>query len=169
MRNSIRLAATGAALAAFCFGSTAYAADTASAEATAEVLSTIAVNNVHDMSFGQIAVNGDGTYVLNPDGSNSCSSTLICTGVRQAAEFLVTGTNATAVVATVDETSIDLVHSTDATKSFVLDDFVVDFPDGNTLVPGGTSFNVGGTLNVLSAQALAGVYNGTFNVTVEYM
>lgn len=83
MRNSIRFAAAGAALAAFFFGSTAYAADTASAEATAEVLSTIAVDNVHDMSFGQIAVNGDGTYLLNPDGSHSCSSTLICTGAPQ--------------------------------------------------------------------------------------
>lgn len=169
MRNSIRLAATAAALAVFSFGSAAYAADTASAEATAEVLSTIAVDNVRDMSFGQIAVNGDGTFLLNPDGSHSCSSTLICTGTRQAAEFLVTGTEATAVVATVDESSINLVHATDATKSFVLDNFVVDFPDGNMLVSGGTAFNVGGTLHIVSAQALAGVYNGTFNVNVEYM
>lgn len=87
----------------------------------------------------------------------------------RAAEFLVTGTEATAVVATVDESSINLVHATDATKSFVLDNFVVEFPDGNTLVSGGTSFNVDGTLSIVSAQALAGVYNGTFNVNVEYM
>lgn len=168
MRNSIRLAAAGAALAALSFGSTAYAADTASATASAEVLSTITVTKDQDMSFGQIAVNSDGTYLLNPDGSHSCMGGLICTGTPRAAGFTVNGTTATGVVASVHESSINLVHTVDATKSFVLSNFVVAYPDGNTLVATGTPVNVGGTLNVVAANALAGLYSGTFNVAVEY-
>ena len=166
MRNSIRLAA---ALAALSFGSTAYAADTESATASAEILSTISVTKDQDMSFGQIAVNGNGTYVLNPDGSHTCTASLICTGTRSAAEFTVSGTTTTAVSASVTETSINLVHATDATKSFVLSNFSVNFPDGNTLASTGRQFNVGGSLNVQAANAVAGVYQGTFNVSVEYM
>ena len=169
MRNFIRLAATGAALAAASFGSTAYAADTESATASAEVLSTITVTKDQDMSFGQIAVNANGTYILNPDSSHSCTSGLICTGTRRAAEFTINGTVATAVSAVVTQSSINLVHTTDATKSFVLDNFAISFPDGNTLVPTGAQFNVGGRLNVVAANAVAGVYSGTFNVSVEYM
>lgn len=168
MRNTIRLAAAGAALAALSFGSSAFAADQESATATAEVLSTITVTKNQDMSFGQIAVNGNGTYVLNTDSSHSCTGGLICTGARQAARFTINGTTATAVSAVVNESSINLVHATDSTKTFQLNDFQVAFPDGNTLVAGGTPFNVGGTLNVLSANAVTGLYSGTFNVTVEY-
>lgn len=168
MLKSFRIAATGAALAAVSFATTAQAADSATATATAEVLATISVTKTLDMSFGQIAVNGDGTFVLNADGTYTCSGTLICTGTRRAAEFLVEGTAAVGVTASVDQTSIDLVHTVDNTKEFVLDDFTVDFPAGNSLVGGEATFNVGGTLNVVSAMALAGVYSGTFDVTVEY-
>lgn len=170
MRNSIRLAAAAAAtLTVLSFGSTAHAAATESATASAEVLSTITVTKDQDMSFGQIAVNGNGTYTLNTDSSHSCTSALICTGTRRAAEFTINGTVATAVSATVTQSSVNLVHATDATKSFVLNNFTVAFPDGNTLVATGAQFNVGGTLNVVAANAIAGVYSGTFNVNVEYM
>lgn len=168
MRKSIRLAAVGAVLAAASFASAAQAADTATATASAEVLSTIAVAKDLDMSFGQVAVNGDGTFVLGADGTYSCTAALICAGTRQAAAFTITGTADVGVTASVNQTSIDLVHATDNTKTFTLDTFTVDFPAGNTLVGGSTSFNVGGTLNVVAANALAGVYSGSFDVTVEY-
>lgn len=167
MRNSIRLAAVGAVLAA-SFATAAQAADTATASASAEVLSTISVTKDLDMSFGQIAVNGDGTVVLGADGSSTCSAQLVCAGTRQAAQFTVTGTADVGVVASVNQASINLVHATDATKTFTLDNFSVNFPAGNTLTGGDASFAVGGTLNVVAANALAGVYTGSFDVTVEY-
>ena len=167
MRKSIRLAAVSIAAAA-SFASAAHAADTATATASAEVLSTIAVTKDLDMSFGQVAVNGDGTFVLGADGTFSCTAALICAGTRQAAQFTVTGTAGVAVTACVNQASIDLVHATDNTKTFTLDNFVVDFPSGNTLAGGSSTFNVGGTLNVVAANALAGVYSGSFDVTVEY-
>lgn len=168
MRNSIRLASL-AALAAASFTTAAHAADTATASATAEVLSTISVTKDADLSFGTIAVNGDGTYVLGADGNYTCSAALICTGTRNPAAFTVTGTAANVgVAAGVDQASIVLTHATDNTKTFTLDNFSIYFPSGNSLVSGTTGFNVGGTLNVTAANAIEGTYTGQFDVTVEY-
>lgn len=169
MRNSIRIAAVSSAvLAALSFGSAAQAAATASATATAQVLSTLSVTKTRDLQFGQIAVNGSGNVVIGADGTGSCPTTIICTGTRDSASFTVTGTAGTGVTANVVQTSINLVHATDTTKIFLLDGFTVDFPTGSTLTSGTTNFNVGGTLHVTTAAALAGVYSGTFNVNVEY-
>lgn len=167
MRNVIRLAAVGA-LAAVSFSTAASAATSASADATAEVLSTLSVIPTQELDFGQIAVNGDGDVVVGADGINSCGAQLVCAGVRQAAAFDVLGTPGVGVTASVTDASVLLTHEVDNTKTFMLDSFTVNFPGGSTLVGGLTSFNVGGTLHVTSASALAGVYNGTFNVSVEY-
>jgi hypothetical protein len=169
MRNSIRIAAIGTtALAALSLGSVAQAAGTASATATAQVLSTVAVTKTRDLAFGQIAVNGNGNIVMNADGTGTCPAAIICTGTRNSAAFTVTGTAGTGVTANVTQTSIDLTHATDTTKKFTLDSFTVDFPAGSTLTSGVAVFNVGGTLHVTTAAALAGLYTGTFNVNVEY-
>lgn len=167
MRNSIRLAAVGV-LAAVSFSTAASAATSASADATAEVLSTLAVIPVQDLDFGQIAVNGDGDVVVGADGINSCGAQLVCAGIRQAATFDVLGTPGVGVTASVTDASILLTHDFDNTKTFSLDAFTVNFPGGTTLIGGLTSFNVGGTLHVTSANAMQGMYRGTFNVSVEY-
>ncbi|MFA7585692.1 MAG: DUF4402 domain-containing protein [Novosphingobium sp.] len=169
MRNSIRLATLGALLSAVSVGSVAHAADTATATASAEVLSTIAVTKDLDLSFGQIAVNGTGTVALAATGgAPTCSAQVICAGTTQPAEFTITGADSIAVVASVVETSIDLVHATDAAKKFTLDNFGVAFQGTGVLTGGVEKFNVGGTLNVDTANALAGVYAGTFTVSVDY-
>jgi len=168
MRNKIRLAGL-AAVAAVSFASSAQAADSATATASVDVLSTISVAKDNDMSFGTIAVNSDGTFVLGADGTYSCTAGLICAGTRAAAGFTVTGTAANVgVAASVDQASITLTHDTDNTKTFTLDNFTTYFPAGNSIVSGTTSFNVGGTLHVTSANALQGTYSGDFDVTVEY-
>lgn len=169
MRNINRIAAvSAAALATLSFGSAAQAAGTASANATATVLSTLTVTKDRDLQFGQIAVNGNGNVVIGPDGTGTCSAAIICTGPRNSASFTVNGTTGVGVSAAVTQTSINLVHATDTTKTFLLDAFTVDFPTGSTLNSGTTTFNVGGTLHVTTAAALAGTYTGTFNVNVEY-
>lgn len=169
MRNFNRIAAASAAvLATLSFGSAAQAAGTASATATATVLSTLSVTKTRDLQFGQIAVNGNGNIVLAADGTGTCPAAIICTGPRASAAFQVNGTAGVGVTANVTQTSINLVHATDTTKIFQLDGFTVDFPAGSTLTSGSTTFNVGGTLHVTTAAALAGTYTGTFNVNVEY-
>ncbi|HVR90046.1 MAG TPA: DUF4402 domain-containing protein [Novosphingobium sp.] len=165
MRNSIRFAAMGAALAtAVSFGSAANAAATASATATAEILSTLTVTNTRGLDFGQVAVNGAGTLRVAGDGSITCSANLVCTGTRQTAAFNVTGTSGVAYSAVVTTASVPL---SSGANTMTLNNFSVYFPDGTTLVAGASSFNVGGTLNVGASQA-AGLYSGNFTVSVEY-
>ena len=165
MRNSIRFAAMGAAaVAALSFGSAASAATTATATATAEILSTLTVTNTAALDFGQVAVNGAGTVRITGASSVTCSANLVCTGNRRPAAFAVTGTSGVAVSAAVTAASVSL---SSGANTMTLNNFDLYFPDGNTLVAGATTFNVGGTLNVGAAQA-AGVYNGSFTVSVEY-
>ena len=165
MRNSIRIAAmSAAAVAALSFGSAASAAVTATATATAEILSTLTVTNTAGLDFGQVAVNGAGTLRVAGDGSVTCSALLVCTGTRQTAAFDVTGTAGVAYSAVVTAASVSL---SSGVNTMTLNNFDVYFPTGTTLVGGASSFNVGGTLNVGASQP-AGVYNGSFTVSVEY-
>ena len=165
MRNSIRIAAmSAAAIAAVSFGSAASAATTATATATAEILSTLTVTNTQALDFGQVAVNGAGTLRVAGNGAITCSALLVCTGTRAASNFDVTGTAGVAVSAVVTTASVSLASGA---NTMTLNNFDVYFPAGNTLVAGASSFNVGGTLNVGASQA-AGVYNGSFTVSVEY-
>lgn len=166
MRTSLRLAAAGAALAAaVSFGGVANAAATANATASAEILSTLTVTKTKDLDFGQIAANGAGTLAINGAGTPTCSAALVCTGTRQVADFTVTGTAGSAVLASVTTPSISL--SDGAGHSMTVNAFDVYYPSGTTLAGGSTTFNVGGTLNVAAAQ-VAGLYSGTFTVSVEY-
>lgn len=161
--------AASAGVAALATGSTAFAATTATADARAEILSTLtlAVRSGSVLDFGQVANNGGGTVVVAATGgSASCSALLICVGTSGPVVFDVTGTADSAVVVSLPTTAATLTGAgTGATMS--LNGFTSYFPGGNTLVGGATSFNVGGTLTVGAAQ-VADVYTGQFNVSVEY-
>lgn len=168
MRNSIRIAAVGAALASsLAFSGAANAAATASANANAEILTTIAVVKDQDMDFGQIAVNGADTLVISANEGNpaACPANLICAGARVPAKFTISGTAGVATTASVQQTSVRL---TSGLNSMTLNNFTVFFPNGNTLdVAGDAQVNVGGSLAVSGTQA-AGLYTGTFDVDVDY-
>ena len=164
MRN-FRLAATVAALAAsVSFGSAAQAAATANGTATAEILSTLTVTATRSLDFGQIAVNGAGTLVVATSGS-TCSALLICTGSATTAAFDVTGSPDAAYAATVPATSVAL--SDGLGNTMTVDNFTAAYTGGTSLVAGAASFEVGGRLTAAAAQP-AGVYSGTFAVSVEY-
>lgn len=179
MRNSLRLAAVGAALTAVSFASTANAAATATANANAEILSTLQVLNTAAMDFGQIAVNGADVLTVSADTANpaACPANLVCAGTPAPASFNVIGTAGVGVTASVVETTVDLTYVNwtggGAAPTMPLNNFTVHFPLGNTLVaavagdPGQAGFNVGGDLGVAAGQA-AGLYQGSFTVSVEY-
>ncbi|HUQ13127.1 MAG TPA: DUF4402 domain-containing protein [Novosphingobium sp.] len=163
-----KMVAVSAAAAALATGSNAFAATTATADARAEILSTLtlAVRTGSVLDFGQIANNGGGTVVVAASGARTCSALLVCIGASSPVTFDVAGTPDTGIVVTLPSSAVTLTGaSTSATMS--LGSFTSFFPTGNTLVAGATSFQVGGTLSVGVAQA-ADVYNGTFNVSVEY-
>ena len=172
MRNSIRFAVVGAALAAVSFGSVANAATTATATATAEILSTLAIVNDSGLDFGTIAVAGAGTVKVSANGlSDSCTAiALICGGTRAPAGFTVSGNDGAGVAVTLPS-SATLTYvgwvGAGAAPTMSVGSFTSYFPAGTTLVAGSTTVNVGGSLAVAAAQA-PGTYSGTFDVSAQY-
>ncbi len=166
MRNTLRIALVGAALSAVSFASAASAATSATANASAEVLTTLTLTANSSLNFGQIAANTGGSVTVNADSTASSSGTLISTGTRAPAGFTVTGTPNASVVLTLP-TSATLTRSggTDTMSISGLNAHPAGaFQLGST---GSSNFSIGGTLTVASGQ-VAGVYNGTFSVSVEY-
>ena len=173
MRNSLRIAALGAAVAVASLATSAQAASSASASATATILSALNVTNTAPLAFDTIAVNGAGTVVVAPNGNISCTAgALVCPGFNSsAAAFKVTGDTGTNVAVTLPTTASILTLSpwtgTGAAPTMTVDGFNTGFPSGSTIAATGTTFNVGGVLHVAAAQA-AGAYSGTFSVSVNY-
>ena len=167
MRNSLRIAALGAALAAASFATSASAAATATATATAEVLETLTLTATGDLNFGQIAANTGGTVTVNANSTVSSTGTLISTGTRAPATFDVTGSANTSVAVTLPSAAVNLTRS-GGTETMSLAGFNSNPNGAFQLDAGGTgSFSVGGTLTVANGQ-VPGSYSGTFPVSVEY-
>ncbi len=170
MRNSLRLAAVGAALAAASFATSASAAATATATATAEVLSSLTLTADSALDFGLVAPNTGGTVTVNADNTVSQTGGLISTGTRLPAGFTVTGTNGASVVLTLPSAAVNLTNTTGTGgETMSLSGFNSN-PVGAfqlNATTGQATFNVGGTLTV-AANQVAGVYEGTFDVSVEY-
>lgn len=168
MRNSLRIAAVGAALAAASFATSANAAATATATATAEVLQTLTLTADSALDFGQIAPNTGGTVTVHADSTVAQTGGLVWTGTRAPAGFTVTGSNGATVVLTLPSAAVNLTRS-GGSDTMTLSGFTASptgaFQLGSTT--GSATFNVGGTLAV-AANQVAGLYSGTFNVSVEY-
>lgn len=166
MRNSLRLAVVGA-VAAATFATSAQAATTANGTATAEVLSSLVVTPVDDLRFGQIAANTGGTVTVNADSTVSSTGGLVSTGTRGPGSFSVVGTPNSMVVVSFPSASATLTRS-GGTETMTVGGFNTD-PNGAFQLSGtGTgTFTVGGTLGVASGQ-VAGLYSGSFQVSVEY-
>lgn len=168
MRNSLRLAAMGAAIAVASLGTSAYAATSATATATAEVLNTLTLTADTSLDFGQIAANSGGTVTVNANSSVSTTGGLVSTGTRAPATFTVTGSNNAVVVVTLPASAATLTRS-GGSETMSLDGFNTN-PNGAIQLDGTSgqgTFQVGGTLHVASNQT-PGVYSGTFAVSVEY-
>lgn len=168
MRNSLRLAVVGAALGALSIASAANAATTATATATAEVLSTLSVSADSALDFGQIAANTGGTVTVNADSTVSKTGDLVSTGTRAPATFSVVGSKGAMVAVTLPTGPATLTRAL-GTETMELSGWNSN-PNGAfqlDATTGAATFSVGGTLTVASAQ-VAGVYSGTFDVSVEY-
>ncbi|WP_336985254.1 DUF4402 domain-containing protein [Altererythrobacter aquiaggeris] len=178
MTNKFRNGAAGVALiAALGMSTAASAADSETATAEAEVLTalTLVVAEGSILDFGQVAVNGGGTIVLDPtDESNpTCSANLVCIGDTFAVNFEITGQGDQDVGISLPTSAVDLVRAggvaTNAADKLELSSFVSnDADDVVTLdVDGDGGFAVGGTLT-FDGSEIAGTYSGMFAVTVEY-
>ncbi len=153
------------------FASSAFAQVTASATASATIVTPIAITNDVDMNFGNLAVNASvGTVVLTPAGVRSATggvSFLAATpGTITAASFTVTGLAAATYSITLPAAALTI---NSGANSMTVDTWTSSPTPTGTLTGGTETLTVGATLNVGASQAAGTYISGTpFDVTVNY-
>lgn len=178
MNKTIRFGAAGVAMFAALGMSSVAHADTATADATAEVLDALVLNNDTALDFGTMVVSGGGVVTLAADGTLSCvDPDIICSGTTGVAGFSVEGTADKAVTINLPAAGVELRHpsytaATAAEHAIELDTFTSSENGGSgpevTLDGSGdATFDVGGTIT-LDGTEEAGVFEGTFDVSVDY-
>lgn len=171
-KKTIRLVALASGLA--MVGLSAHGA-TASASASATIVSPIAITKTTDLAFGKLAVgavggnvaistadvvtiSGAGTTVSQPAGN---------TGNPVAAVFGITGEAGMTYAITLPADGTVTI-SDGASHTMAVNSFVSNPGATGTLSGGGTdTLKVGATL-VVGNNQVPGTYTGTFNVTVAY-
>lgn len=159
----------GAAVAAVVFmGLSANAAHAASAQANAKanILRQITVTKTADLDFGTIVAGSTAsTVAVDAAGARTCGAGLVCSGTTTAAKFEIGGANGQTVNISSDATVTLNNGVAGNTMSAAL------APSVSTMLltatPANNPFYVVGTLSVGASQA-EGVYQGTFNVNVNY-
>ena len=171
--NTLSASLVSAALLAMSLVGNASASSTATGTATATVVTPIAIANSNpNLRFGSFSTASAGdTVVIATNGARTLTGAVgVGTGQNAfgAASFAVTGdsnlTYAITLPATAQTitTGIGLPTQTMAVTSFVSN------PSGTgTLSSGAQTLLVGATLTTVALQA-AGVYTGSFSVTVAY-
>ena len=171
MRHLARSGFTALTIALCALGAAAPArAATAVAAVSASTAKPLTLARVQDLDLGTILL-APGTWSgatvgISRAGVFTCTNAnLACTGATRTAIYNVTGTNN--MVVRITAPNVTLVNQSDTTKTLTL---VVDSIASLTLTNSGapgSNFNVGGTITV-SSTTTAGLYTGTFNVTVDY-
>jgi len=173
MKNLTKLFATAAIIIAGTNVSFAQATATASASAT--IITPISIVKTVDMNFGNVAVSASlaGTAILAPAGTRTTGGgggvTLpATTGTVSAASFTVSGQGSYTYAITLPSTTVVI---TDATSDHMNVTAFTSSPSATGLLSaGGTqTLTVGATLSVTAAQP-AGTYTNATGVpvTVNY-
>lgn len=179
MNKTLRFGAAGVALFTALGMSSAAHADTATASATAEVLEPLVLTANGTLNFGTMVVSGGGIVSLGADGTLTCNDPdIVCAGTPSVAGFAVAGTANKAVTINLPTSSVELRHPsytalTAQEHAIILDSFNAADVNGAAITAvttdgsGDATFDVGGTIT-LDGNEVEGVYNGTFDVSVEY-
>jgi len=173
MKNITKVIATAAVV--LGYANSSFAQATATAAASASIMSPITIAKNVDMSFGNVAVSAStgGTVVLDPTGTRTTGGaggvTLpSTTGTVSAADFTVSGTPSF----TYDITLPTTATLSDGSGHTMIVNTFTSFPatTGALSSGGGTQdLTVGATLNVSAAQAAGTYTNATaVPVTVNY-
>jgi len=179
MNKTIRFSAAGIAMfAALGMGSAAHA-NTATADATAEILDALVLtNDGGSLDFGTMVVSAGGIVTLAANGTLTCTDPdIVCSGTTGVAGFSVQGTANKAVTINLPTGSVELRHpsytpATAAQHAIELATFTssqngATGPEVTLDGVGAATFDVGGTITLDGSEA-AGLFNGTFDVSVEY-
>jgi len=157
------------ALAALALSTPAFAAtsNTASANATVNIVSPLSVVKNTDLNFGTIVGPFAGEVVhVDSAGTRTCPVTLTCSGATvTAASFTVSGTKSQGITLTLPS-SVTLNGSVSGTLSV---DLSGDEPAASQTLnaSGNYTLNIGGKLTIPSGT-VDGVYSNTFSVTANY-
>lgn len=148
------------------------AQSSATATATAVIITPIAITKDVDMHFGNLAVQTatGGTAVLAPAGTLTTTGGVTSPSVqgsRAAASFTVTGDGSRTFSITLPS-SVVLTRNT-GTETMTANAFTSNPTPTGTLASGTATVTVGATLNVSAAQVAGTYVSGTpFTVTVNY-
>ncbi len=183
MTQFVRKAALVTAAFSVCAG--AIAADNATATATAEVLTPIAVTKAADLVFGNV-VPGNGDITLSTTGvrTKTGSTAFSTSGAAAAAgRFDVTGTGNNTFSIDYTGSTATLTSGSGTTTTTMDIDWITESVAGagaasgktdattdattGTLSSGAARIYAGGKLTVGASQA-AGTYTGSLKVTVAY-
>lgn len=155
---------------AFAYASTGFAQASATADASATIVTPISIAKTADMNFGNVATNGTvGTVVLAPAGTRTLSGgvTLPATaGTVTAASFTVSGSGAYTYAITLPSS----VVITSGTDNMTVNTFTSTPTTTGALTSGQQVIKIGATLNLAASQA-EGAYTSSvapFTVTVNY-
>lgn len=158
------------AIVLFAFSATTFAQVSATATASATIITPLTITWASDMNFGNLYVSPTtgGTVVLTPAGARSVTSGVslpVVPGTVTSASFTVSGlADATysitlpAGVATLAGPGLPMTVDTWTSSPT---------PTG-TLTGGTETLTVGGTLHVAAAQAIGSYISGNFTITVNY-
>ena len=173
MKNKIIALSCTAALLLFVSEAKAAASNTATANASATILTPIALTNTTPLAFGTIVPSTSaGKVTVANDGTRSGSNVVLIStastnsSASSAAVFDITGEKSKLYSVTLPaDNSVSISSGSD---KMVVTSFTSDVATGGNKLTGGTdSFRVGGTLLVGASQS-AGTYTGTFDVTAQY-
>jgi hypothetical protein len=158
-----------------------YAQVTINSTASATIVTVIAMTKTYDLDFGNLAVTTvGGTCILAPVSGNNPTRTVTggvtlpaFHGTPRAAEFTVTGVPSQLFTINIPSANLTITSgaNTMTVNTYTTDQTVVTPGTSwyGTLGTSGTTFHVGGTVNVAANQA-AGLYQNLtgFPVTVNY-
>lgn len=163
MSKFIKATLASSVLAASVMGAGAAHAATASADASANILEQVQIDKTSDLGFGTIVTGTSAsTVAIAANGDRTCGAVLVCSGATSAAGFDVTAGTTGRTVNVSSDNSVTLTNPDGDIMTASLS------PSVTTIVLDGTdSFTVGGTLSVGANQA-DGLYEGSFDVTVDY-
>ncbi|MEM7690372.1 MAG: DUF4402 domain-containing protein [Pseudomonadota bacterium] len=171
MTKTIRIGVAGVAMFAAMSMSTVARADTETADARAEILQALDLTLTEgSLDFGLLVVSGDGAITLPPTGPMDCTGQPVaCAGTTDVPDFSVSGTADKAVSITVPTGNVTLTNTAAGSTDTLTVNAITTSAASNevTLTGGSATFSVGGTLNFTDGQD-AGVYTGSFDVSVDY-
>ena len=146
---------------------TAFAATSATANATANIVTAISITKSVDLQFGNIVSSvGASTVILSTAGVRTGTAIMSTGGTgATAASFAVTGDAGSTYAITLPTTAT--LTTTPGAETMTVDSFGSNPSGVGTLTSGSQNLLVGATLHVGAGQ-VAGSYSGTFDVSVAY-